>query len=440
MALQNRLDRQASQRRARLRKRQPSLELCEQRLLMASGAGFIQGFVLDNTNNPISSATVELWDNTGNRQSGDLLATSTTDSSGYYNFDSYALVAGTTYQITESATGYSASVGSGDIQTTIDPACAIDGGTAIRVTAENLSTQSIGVTWTGDSYTLAYPTVLFNSTLQTPNSRTFGTDAGSLTFVTGNAGTTSDIESFCSDLVDTIYGPPSGAFLVEPGLTSDSTSLTSNIGEIGYLYNTFGTSPQGGSPGNDESINGAGLQLAIWALEYNQTGNLNDTNFAVEPPTASSIIAAANAYLADAAGHSQDVYFLNVTEFGSTGGQGMLSTDLLDFTNTAVVVPASPTISTNAGGTVVLGSGGDLTDSATLSGGNNPTGTITFTLTGQGARWWIPRRCRSPATAPTRLRPATCRRGQEATCGRRATAATATIILPRTTGKTNRRR
>jgi uncharacterized repeat protein (TIGR01451 family) len=49
-----------------------------------------------------------------------------------------------------------------------------------------------------------------------------------------------------------------------------------------------------------------------------------------------------------------------------------------------VVVPAAPTIVTSAGPTVTLGDGVRLTDSATLAGGFNPTGTITFTLTGPG--------------------------------------------------------
>ena len=44
------------------------------------------------------------------------------------------------------------------------------------------------------------------------------------------------------------------------------------------------------------------------------------------------------------------------------------------------VTSASPALTTTPGGTVVLGSGAKLTDSATLSGGFNPTGTITFTL------------------------------------------------------------
>ena len=39
---------------------------------------------------------------------------------------------------------------------------------------------------------------------------------------------------------------------------------------------------------------------------------------------------------------------------------------------------ASPTINTVPGGTVVVGSGSALTDSATLSGGDSPTGTVTF--------------------------------------------------------------
>ena len=48
------------------------------------------------------------------------------------------------------------------------------------------------------------------------------------------------------------------------------------------------------------------------------------------------------------------------------------------------ITPASPTITTTAGPTVVVGSGAELTDSATLAGGFNPTGTITFTLTLNG--------------------------------------------------------
>lgn len=44
------------------------------------------------------------------------------------------------------------------------------------------------------------------------------------------------------------------------------------------------------------------------------------------------------------------------------------------------VARAQPALTTTNAGVVQLGSGGKLTDSATLSGGFNPTGTITFTL------------------------------------------------------------
>jgi hypothetical protein len=45
-----------------------------------------------------------------------------------------------------------------------------------------------------------------------------------------------------------------------------------------------------------------------------------------------------------------------------------------------VVSPAKPTITSTPGGTIVLGSGTKLTDSADLEGAYNPTGTITFNL------------------------------------------------------------
>jgi len=49
------------------------------------------------------------------------------------------------------------------------------------------------------------------------------------------------------------------------------------------------------------------------------------------------------------------------------------------------VVLSSLSLSTTPGGAVILGSGVNLTDSATLSGGSSPTGSITFTLTAPGS-------------------------------------------------------
>ena len=59
----------------------------------------------------------------------------------------------------------------------------------------------------------------------------------------------------------------------------------------------------------------------------------------------------------------------------------MITKDETSLPVTFTIAPATPTITTAASGTVVLGSGGKLTASAILSGGVNATGTITFTLT-----------------------------------------------------------
>jgi hypothetical protein len=56
------------------------------------------------------------------------------------------------------------------------------------------------------------------------------------------------------------------------------------------------------------------------------------------------------------------------------------TTGSLQETVATPVRSAHPLISTVAGGTVVIGSGAKLNDTALLSGGSNPTGTITFTL------------------------------------------------------------
>jgi len=60
------------------------------------------------------------------------------------------------------------------------------------------------------------------------------------------------------------------------------------------------------------------------------------------------------------------------------------ASDNNDRNEQVTVSPASPTITTTPGGTVVLDSNDTLTDSATLSGGYNPTGTITFYLFAPG--------------------------------------------------------
>ena len=80
-----------------------------------------------------------------------------------------------------------------------------------------------------------------------------------------------------------------------------------------------------------------------------------------------------NGYLPTAAGTYQWV-----ASYGGDGNNNLVAST--KGSEPEVVNAASPTISTTAGGTVVVGSGSKLTDSATLSAGYNQTGTITFTL------------------------------------------------------------
>ena len=67
-----------------------------------------------------------------------------------------------------------------------------------------------------------------------------------------------------------------------------------------------------------------------------------------------------------------------ITASGGASGDGTLFE--MGLRETETVIAASPSLTTSAGGTVVVGGAGTLSDSATLSGGYNPTGTITFTL------------------------------------------------------------
>jgi ELWxxDGT repeat protein len=131
---------------------------------------------------------------------------------------------------------------------------------------------------------------------------------------------------------------------------------------------------------------GSGNKLTDSAMlsgGYNETGTITFTLYApngttvVDTETATvsgnGTYSTPNGYLPTAAGTYQWV----ASYGGDANNNGISSTK---GTEPETVSAASPTISTLAGGTNVVGSGNKLTDSATLSGGYNPTGTITFTL------------------------------------------------------------
>ena len=122
--------------------------------------------------------------------------------------------------------------------------------------------------------------------------------------------------------------------------------------------------------------------------------------------TSQNVINLANGYLQDAYGKSEDAYFLNLntaTEnaYNAFDGQGLLCTDLLTFNNIPTVnTQSTPSLSTTPNlASVTLGDVAvTLTDTASLTDGYDPTGTITFTLVALAAGPWTRRRSRSTAT------------------------------------------
>jgi len=342
----------------------------------------VQGFAFTNSNTPVSGATVELL-----TTSNTLVASTTTNSSGYYGFNN---VAPGTYNVMEVASGYTTSVKGSDIQTTVNPASAINSGTEIQVTVKDPTTQNLGLQWTGgitgDSVN---ETLIASSYNQAGFSGVSQEGQLQVQFVSppgnpnlGNVGAAPNtFFSFCSDLLHVVH--PGVPYTVQPSLTPNTTTLymlpdypySVNLGEIGYLYKTFGTTAQ-------TSVNASALQLALWALEYNQMpssgamtlGNPN-TPFIVtttgSSPTPAAIVSAADtflseAYTAETSGNSQNAYFLNLNTAaeetsGANSGQGMFCTDLLNFTNSPTPTSAFDLAFTKTDGTTTYTPGGSTT-------------------------------------------------------------------------------
>ncbi len=170
-------------------------------------------------------------------------------------------------------------------------------------------------------------------------------------------------------------GPNSYGVL--PGaLPTAQYASAANAGEIGYLYNTYALSP---SLSRDDA---AGLQLAIWQLEYGSNVSsfafLSTSGSTATQADFNAAVAKENFYLGDSAGKSETVDFLNATgQLTTNSYQSILATGSLNFAN----IPAPSLVTIPSQTNVTLGTGPvTLKDTAMLSGGNAPTGTITFTL------------------------------------------------------------
>ena len=126
---------------------------------------------------------------------------------------------------------------------------------------------------------------------------------------------------------------------------------------------------------------------AVLAGGYNPTGTITFTlvgpaNTTLDTETVSvsgnGTYTTPAGFTLPASGAVTGTYQWNATYSGD--GNNNKATDNGDLAEQVTVSPASPTLSTTPGGTVTLGSGAKLTDTAHLAGGYNPTGTITFVL------------------------------------------------------------
>ena len=169
--------------------------------------------------------------------------------------------------------------------------------------------------------------------------------------------TTPTFSTYCVDLNHDIFPPPYGSAVNLPydaqplasALAIVAGTSAANSGRIAYLYNTYGlaTLPTSQS---------AGLQLAIWELEYDQSlGNATSGDIQVASGTDPAAITAANVFLADSVGKTGLAYYLN----GINGTQGLIASEILNFDNAQTtgtpnlaVTKTADQSSITAGGTI----------------------------------------------------------------------------------------
>ena len=129
---------------------------------------------------------------------------------------------------------------------------------------------------------------------------------------------------------------------------------------------------------------------ATLAGGYNPSGTLtvtlnSPTGVAVDtetvPVMGNGVYTLPTGYVPSGTGILTGTYHWVVTYSGDGNNNGAANTPGGE---PEAVKPASPTLTTTAGPTVTLGSRVPLSAMATLAGGYNPTGTITFTLTEPG--------------------------------------------------------
>ncbi len=381
-----------------------NLELLEDRSLPSSGS-FLQGtaFVDVNHNgvldgNPyLPGANISLYQ--GTSAVGTPLATTVTDGNGAYLFNnvnvsmSYGnagLNPGTYTLVETPPTGYANDAT--QVLSQIYPATPVNIST-IQVTLLDPSAMQISFDSTAffDRNKWEY----YGHDLY--GQHDFGTVGQFPVSIQSGGNPQSQFLSFCSDLFNSL-GDGTNVYNVVPSLSPNSnngqaTFTSQALGRIGYLYNHYAYNVLAGSaytPNDMSETDAAGLQFAIWQLLYgNNFTNIQNVDPYTTAQQQTDAVARENFYLSDSLGKSEGVTFLNlnVPPTPIVGAQGMIAAESMNFGNTvAHLIKQTPLIVTSPNPTsVTLGnSPTTLTDAVSISGGNHPTGTVTFTLFAPG--------------------------------------------------------
>ena len=409
----------------------PFAEVLESRLVM-SGTGFLQGTVFLNSSdnqvsyptnaypNPFSpstpgivipGATIELFQ--GTTATGPYYAKTTSATDGSYSFSN--LNPGT-YTILEiPPAGYA-----NQTTTYQSPLNPVTASTSNTITVQVVDPTSLTVSFDSGDYN--NPSTTTGEYARYPGGINFTytsnteTDSESFSFgqlpitVTGTGlSTTQEFSAFCVNVLEGLgFSPDSFSAVASP-----STTSINNGGEIGYLYDQYINYlvDQFGNPlsntqsaatepfTQEQGYEAQALQLAIWKLEYTpgpaspistnpsdpsfqsywNSGNLSNFSLvdfegtANDPQGMTDTEVRATQYINDALEQSEQAIFL----LGATspqGNQDLIAPGSLNFNNLAT--PSITTSQQPASATV----GSSIADQATVSGGDNPTGTVTFAL------------------------------------------------------------
>ena len=167
----------------------------------------------------------------------------------------------------------------------------------------------------------------------------------------------------------------------------DNASVQGDCGDTGENVIVQPASPTVTTNASDTVVVGKGdiSDTATLAGGFNPTGSITFTLFdnaqcSGTPLLTSTVTVAGNDdYVSDPYTPTHAGTYYWIANYSGDANNDATTNGCGEPNENVIVQPASPTVTTNASDTVVVGKG-DISDTATLAGGFNPTGSITFTL------------------------------------------------------------